>query len=142
MHKRGTILSLEQNLQIGNTTTYRELRKGLIKKVITHVKPSLNPKQKIERLDFCIKHIELPCFQFFSFNNTIHIDEKRFQIQKTNQKMYLAPEETIPIRKCQNKRFMRKVMFLVAVAKPRRNYRTKKFLDGKLGCFPLTKQIM
>ena len=86
VHKRGTIRSLEQNLQIGNTTTYRALRKGLIKKVITHVKPSLNPKQKIERLDFCIKHIDLPCFQFVSFNNTIHIDEKWFYIQKTNQK--------------------------------------------------------
>ena len=52
MHKRGTIRSLAQNLQIGNTTTYRELRKGLIKRVITHVKPSLNPKQKKERLHF------------------------------------------------------------------------------------------
>ena len=56
--------------------------------------------------------------------------------------MYLALEETIPVRKCQNKRFMRKLMFLVAVSKPRRNYRTKKFFDGKLKCFPLTKQIM
>ena len=65
VHKRGTISSLAQNLQIGNKTTYRALRKGLIKKVITHVKPSLNTKQKIERLDFCIKHIDLPCFQFF-----------------------------------------------------------------------------
>ena len=41
-----------QDVQIGNKTTYRALRKGLIKKVITHVKPSLNTKQKIERLDF------------------------------------------------------------------------------------------
>ena len=86
MHKRGTIRSLAQNLQIGNTTIHRALRKGLIKKVITHVKTSLNTKQKIERLDFCIRHINLPCFQFVSFNNTIHIDEKWFYIQKNKPK--------------------------------------------------------
>ena len=89
VHKRGTIRSLAQNLQIGNTTIHRALRKGLIKKVITHVKPSLNTKQKIERLDFCIRHINLPCFKFVSFNQTIHIDENGFISRKPTKKCIL-----------------------------------------------------
>ena len=33
VHKRGTIRSLAQNLQIGNTTTYHSISKGLIKRL-------------------------------------------------------------------------------------------------------------
>ena len=55
--------------------------------------------------------------------------------------MYLGPDETIPIRKTQNKRFVSKVMFLVNDENSRRNYRTKKFFDIKLGFFPLKEKI-
>ena len=48
------------------------------------------------------------------------------------------PTEKDPIRRCTNKRFIRKVMFLVAVAQPRQDHGRKVLFDGKLGCWPLT----
>ena len=47
--------------------------------------------------------------------------------------MYLAPNEAEPIRKTKSKRHRKKVMFLVAVAKPRRHHNKQKDFDGKLG---------
>ena len=55
--------------------------------------------------------------------------------------MYLGPKEEKPIRKTQNKRFLKKVMFLVAVGVPRMNHTTATYFDGKLGCFPLIERV-
>ena len=49
------------------------------------------------------------------------------------------PTEKEPIRRCTNKRFIRKVMFLVVVAKPRQDHGRKVLFDGKLGCCTLTE---
>ena len=118
---------------IGHIHRYHtSCNKGRVdKKVVSHVKPLLNEKQKKERISFCINNINLPCFQFLSFNDTIHIDEKWFYLKKVNQTMYLGPKETKPIRKTQNKRFLKKVMFLVAVGVPRMNHTTSTYFDGK-----------
>ena len=59
--------------------------------------------------------------------------------KKINQTLYLSKDEQTPVRTTQNKRFMQKVMFLVAVAQPRM-YRGKYF-NGKLGCFPLIEKV-
>ena len=55
--------------------------------------------------------------------------------------MYLGPKEEKPIRRTQNKRFLKKVMFLVAVGVPRMNHTTATYFDGKLGCFPLIEKV-
>ncbi len=135
--ERGTIRAVSEGLNIGVSTALRAIEQGLIKKVVTHVKPSLTVEQKRTRLEFCMKHIDLPNCQFHSFNDVIHIDEKWFYIQKINQKMYLLKDEPIPIRKTQSKRFMQKVMFLCAVGKPRPNHKTGAYFNGNLGCFPI-----
>ena len=79
--------------------------------------------------------------KFLSFNDTIHIYEKWFYLKKVNQTMYLGPKETKPIRKTQNKRFLKKVMFLVAVGVPRMNHTTSTYFDGNIGCFPLIEKV-
>ena len=96
----------------------------------------LTTKQKDSRVNFVIDHLNLPCSQFISFDNLISLDEKWFYLQRVNQRIYLSPEETIPIRKTQSKKNIIKVMFLVAVSRPRRDYKRNEFFDGKFGCYP------
>ena len=54
--------------------------------------------------------------------------------------MYLSTYEKIPVRKTQSKKYMVKVMFLVAVEIPRRYYKRNRFLYGKLGYYTLVEK--
>ena len=111
--KRGNIRSLSNQLDISVGTIHHDIKEGLIKKVVSHVKPLLNDKQKNERVEFFINHINLPCLKFACLKHTIHIDEKWFYLKKVNQTIYLGPKESKPVIKTQNKWFLKKVMFLV-----------------------------
>ena len=65
--------------------------------------------------------------------NPVHIDEKWFYLSKSSQRYYLAPGELCPHRKCKNKRFIKRVMFLAAVARPHIIEGTQQVIwDGKI----------
>ena len=51
--------------------------------------------------------------------NIVHIDEKWFYMSKKKETYYLHPWEEEPLRTCQNKNFIEKVMFLAAMTRPR-----------------------
>ncbi|OMO65709.1 hypothetical protein COLO4_31045 [Corchorus olitorius] len=51
--------------------------------------------------------------------NQVHIDEKWFFMTRESERYYLLPEEDELVRTCKSKRFITKVMFLAAVARPR-----------------------
>ncbi|GAA0147696.1 hypothetical protein LIER_07333 [Lithospermum erythrorhizon] len=51
--------------------------------------------------------------------NYSHIDEKWFYMSKKKETYYLLPTDENPLRSCQRKNFIGKVMFLVAMARPR-----------------------
>ncbi|XP_074324133.1 uncharacterized protein LOC141661051 [Apium graveolens] len=68
----------------------------------------------------------------------VHIDEKWFYMTKTSQKLYLLPNEPEPHRTCKSKRFITKVIFMSAVARPRYDKDGVCIFDGKLGIFPFT----
>lgn len=80
-------------------------------------------------------------FQFDSMESRVHIDEKWFNMYKGQNKFYLLRDEVAPRRSCVNKRFIAKVMFLVAVARPRHDYQRRKLFDGKLGLWPFIKMV-
>ncbi|XP_074317044.1 uncharacterized protein LOC141653237 [Silene latifolia] len=48
----------------------------------------------------------------------IHIDEKWFYLTTTTDTYYIVPGEEEPYRSCQSKRYITKVMFMCAVARP------------------------
>ncbi|XP_010684900.1 uncharacterized protein LOC104899411 [Beta vulgaris subsp. vulgaris] len=73
--------------------------------------------------------------------NTIHIDEKWFYMTKGNQKYYILPSELRPYRSCKSKRFIQKVMFFAAIARPRFNSSGECTFDGKLGNFPFVRRV-
>ncbi|GAA0139660.1 hypothetical protein LIER_01160 [Lithospermum erythrorhizon] len=64
------------------------------------------------------------------------IDEKWFYMSQESEKYYLLPNENEPYRTCKSKRFISKVMFLAAVARPLFDLSGNVLFDGKIGIFP------
>ncbi|KAK2366852.1 hypothetical protein QL285_080188 [Trifolium repens] len=69
-------------------------------------------------------------------------DEKWFYMTKKSMNYYMLPGEDMPERNCKSKNFIGKVMFLVAVARPRYDSDGNETFSGKIGVFPfVTKEI-
>ena len=88
---------------------------NLIKQILTY-------RNKKVRLQFCLSkiiqgtHINQPSFNLMF--NCVHVDEKWFHLSKESERYYLLPGESKTIRTCKSKKFILKVMFLTAVARP------------------------
>jgi hypothetical protein len=68
----------------------------------------------------------------------VHVDEKWFYITREKERfLLLEDEEDDPYRTVSHKSHIRKVMFLCAVARPRFNYATNSWFDGKIGMWPV-----
>eukprot|EP00171_Calliarthron_tuberculosum_P006753 IDg6753t1 len=59
---------------------------------------------------------------------------------KIKEKYYLLLDEKPPERSTKSKRFITKVMFLAAVARPRYDFAKKRMFDGKIGIWPFVFQ--
>ncbi|CAM9736686.1 unnamed protein product [Discosporangium mesarthrocarpum] len=71
----------------------------------------------------------------------VHVDEKWFYEMKDGRGIYLHPEEDVPkLPRAQNKRFITKVMFLAAVARPRM-ISDGVWFDGKIGIWPIVDTV-
>ena len=57
-----------------------------------------------------------------------------------NKNYCLVPDETAPHRTCKSKRYVTKVMFMCAVARPRWDIHAKREFDGKIGIWPFIYQ--
>ncbi|ETV98369.1 hypothetical protein H310_09060 [Aphanomyces invadans] len=73
--------------------------------------------------------------------NYVHVDEKWFYATQVKRSYYLAPGEEPPHRTCKSKRFITKVMFLSAVARPRWIEDTNSWFDGMIGTWHFTAQV-
>ncbi|XP_057529901.1 uncharacterized protein LOC130808440 [Amaranthus tricolor] len=73
--------------------------------------------------------------------NVVHIDEKLFYITRTQQTFYLTQDEIEPHREIQSKRFIPKIMFMCAVARPIFSIEGEMIFDGKIGIFPFTHEV-
>ena len=93
IEKRSSIISLAYQLNIPRITEHYAVSKGYIKCINNKVKPCLNTKQKINRVKFCISHLDLPNQMFIPFNNLIHIDEKWFYMNQISRKVYQSPHK-------------------------------------------------
>ncbi|CAM9368905.1 unnamed protein product [Discosporangium mesarthrocarpum] len=72
---------------------------------------------------------------------TFHMDENWFYVMKDGRGIYLHPEEDAPKPpRAQNKRFITKVMFLAAVARPRMISDSVRF-DGKIAIWPIADTV-
>lgn len=92
------------------------------------------------RVQFCKAHINIERALFHSMMNVIHVDKKWFYLTRNTQKYYLLNGEQEPHRTTKSKRFVQKVMFLTAVARPQWDHSRNQRFDGKLGIWPFVKQ--
>ncbi|GAA0159416.1 hypothetical protein LIER_16193 [Lithospermum erythrorhizon] len=74
--------------------------------------------------------------------NYVHIDEKWFYMTKKKETYYLLSTEDDPLRTCQSKNFIGKVMFLVAMARNRFDSDGNETFSGKIGVFHFVTQQM
>ncbi|XP_026438869.1 uncharacterized protein LOC113337402 [Papaver somniferum] len=120
---------------MSKSTVHRRVKEGSIKAHSNAMKPGLKLSTKISRLKHCLSMVDeiLSPAKFHDMYNRIHIDEKWFYMSKTSQKYYLHPLEEEPLRTCHSKRFLPKVMFLSAVARPRFDAAGNVIFDGKIG---------
>ncbi|KAG6945239.1 hypothetical protein JG688_00016665 [Phytophthora aleatoria] len=103
-----------------------------------------HPTHKTRRLAWALARVERPkgikSYRVHHMYNNVHLDEKWFNLYKANTKYYLAKDECLPYRSCPNKRFIGKVMFLAAMARPRYDFSKKRYFDGKIGVWPIIEQ--
>lgn len=145
LHRRTTLRSLGVALNVSSTTLFRRVKEGLIRRHTNAIKPYLKEENKRARLRFCISMLDprsMPLEpKFVDMYNVIHIDEKWFYMTKKNENYYLLPDEDEPLRSCQSKNFIVKVMFLAAMARPRFDAEGNEIFSGKIGIFPfITEQ--
>ena len=78
------------------------------------------------RLIFCLSLLEESSIpydpKFKSMYNVVNTDEKWFYVTKKSQNYYLLTDENDPYHSYKNKNFIMKVVFLVAMARPRFDY--------------------
>lgn len=141
--KRQSIRSAAFACNISNTTFYRALKRGSVVKKRSYVKPLLTEFNCLERMRFSLSHIKdhIRTLPFDDMHNVVHIDEKWFNLTQIKQSYYMAPDEILPNRNVKSKRFITKVMFLSAVARPRYDHRTKTHFNGKIGIWPFVQDV-
>ena len=142
LHLRTNIRTLACQLSACKSTVHRLIQKGKIKSHSNALKPYLTVPNMESRMKFVLNHIESSTLRtnptYVGMFSIVHIDEKWFYMTRTSQKYYLLPSEPEPHRTSKSKRFITKVMFMSAVARPRYDKDGICTFDGKIGIFPFT----
>jgi hypothetical protein len=120
------------------------MKRGVISYKKSYLKPFVREKNRMKRIRFVVGSIieNNGSKQFSDFYDRIHIDEKWFYITTTNKRFILLPCEEAPYRTAISKNFITKVMFLAAVARPRKDPVTGEWIfNGKIGIWPFVKKV-
>lgn len=136
---RMNLRTINKKTAISLGTLCNLTKEKVIKRHSNSLRPMLTPQNKKERLEFALSYIDQTTNYFKSMENVVHVDEKWFYLSRDKMNFYLLPEEDVPHRQVQSKRFITKVMFLAALAKPRWDYHRKTSFDGKLGLWPIVE---
>ena len=134
-NKRSTLRSLSFATNIPVSTLHLLLHKQKIKRISSTVKPLITKKNEEQRLKFAVSFVKSDG-QFHDMFDYIHIDEKWFYMTKVKRNYYLVADEEPPERSVKSKKFIQKVMFMTAVARPCWDHDSQTFFDGKIGIWP------
>jgi hypothetical protein len=132
---RRTIRSAANAAGVSKSVLHRKLQTGEIRRHTNAIKPLLTEENKLKRLKFALNEANSESLGprvFADQFDRVHIDEKWFYITEESGRYYLATDEKEPYRACKSKRFVTKVMFLVAVARPRFNVHKNEIFNGKI----------
>ncbi|ETW05020.1 hypothetical protein H310_04072 [Aphanomyces invadans] len=61
---------------------------------------------------------------------------------KVKRKFYVYEDEEMAQRSAKHKNHITKDMYLAAVTRPRYDYKSRRFFDGKLGIWPIVEDIV
>ncbi|ETV93782.1 hypothetical protein H310_12346 [Aphanomyces invadans] len=129
---RSTFRDMVNAAGISKSILARHFKTGTIERRSSRLKPLLTKDNRLERLAFCGAHVKMnleapthlnPCL-------TSSVGEDAPDKKKT----YVVPGQDPARRVCKTKRFVPKVMFLAAVARPR----PEEGFDGKIGTMVTT----
>ncbi|GJX13706.1 hypothetical protein Tco_0205464 [Tanacetum coccineum] len=139
---RTSIRSLAKSMDVSKSTMHRRIKEGVLRPHANVIKPSLTSENERARLEFCLSKISRSLTSsshvFHDMFDVVHIDEKWFYMSRPSKRYYLVPGENEPLRTCKSKKFMTKVMFLAAVARPRFDASGNEVFSGKIGIYPFT----
>lgn len=133
---RKRIRSIAKAIKVPRSTLHRFLKEGVLQRTRSSIKPLLTEANKQARINWVKSQVE----EDGRFNDMMdHIDEKWFYITVENERYIIVEGESIPQRQCKSKRYITKVMFLAAFARPRivdyplrREAEEEPTMDGRL----------
>jgi hypothetical protein len=151
--KRPTLRHLSAHLKVPLKTLYYILKgrkppkyengERIFLRHSSRLKPTLTDENKLTRFMFAVSQVRAEQTGLRNLRkidgqyNKVHIDEKWFWLSKDGKKYILVEGEEPPKRHVQHKKYMTKVMFLCAIARPRWDVTKRAFWNGKLGMWPI-----
>ncbi|XP_021725359.1 uncharacterized protein LOC110692635 [Chenopodium quinoa] len=143
LYKRTTNRSYGAALHINHMVIHRLKKRGRFRAVSASNHPALSENHKVARLKWVLQHIHpIPSEgdpTIMDMQHHIHIDEKWFYLNPKTRTFYLTPNEEVPYRAQQSKRFKIKAMFMRMVGKPLYAADGTLIHSGKYGLFPFVK---
>ena len=130
-HKRKTLRSLSHATGIPRSTLNDYLRRGILRRRQSSIKPFLTEANRLRRYNWAKSFVESDG-KFCDVMGRIMMDEKWFHIQMPKRRCYLLDDEELIERRAKHKSHIEKVMFGCAVARPRQNPATGEWWDGKI----------
>ncbi|ETW05208.1 hypothetical protein H310_04196 [Aphanomyces invadans] len=133
---RSTFHDMTNATGISKSILARHFKAGTIERRSSLLKPLVTKDNRLERLAFCGAHVKVNLEALTNLNPCltssvgeadaisedapcVHLDEKWFNAGMGKRKIYVVPGQDTARRVCKSKRFVPKVMFLAAVARPR-----------------------
>lgn len=141
VNRRSTIRATASALGISCYAVHSMTKGNDINRISSAVKPTLREHHYQERIDYCLRQIDLNTMRFKANFDVVHIDEKWFFVTEETKTYYLAPGEAPPERSVGHKSHIPKIMFISAVARPRRCSTSNTYFDGKLGIWPIATWV-
>ncbi|KAF0703711.1 hypothetical protein AaE_015265 [Aphanomyces astaci] len=139
--QRTTLSYVAHAIGIPVSTLKDYYKRGTLVKYNSHVKPKLTDVNKTARVKWAMDFVHPTELRFHDMYDYVHVDEKWFNATRVKSRFYLLPGETPPHRTTQSKRFITKVMFLTAVARPRWDDAKSECWDGKIGTWHFTETV-
>jgi hypothetical protein len=140
--QRNKVRSLAKAIKIPKTTLHRALQIGVLQRSKSAVKPILTEQNKQARIEWVMSKVTQDG-RFVNMMNDVHIDEKWFYITREKESYIIVEGESIPERKVKSKKFIAKIMFLAAFARPRViNEVTGEMWNGKIGIWPFVTTVI
>jgi len=117
--QRRTLRDLSGILDVSLGTTHRLVQDGdTIRKHSSTLRPMLTEENKLLRIAWCCDHVDHNTGRYSEMLDTVHVDEKWFNLTETTKSCYLTIEEEDPYRSVRHKNHIPRIMFLATTARP------------------------